>query len=89
MQTLAFSANGQLLAAGVGRWDIGSKRGEALLIDVANTQVYKVPSSSEDHVITCVALSPDGKYLATAGMQGILKLWEFNAAENHKSDGSH
>jgi WD40 repeat protein len=75
---LSFSADGRLLAVGVGSSWIGAKWGETFLIDVPKAEVYKVPSSQEGHVIACVAFSPDGKYLAAAGMEGILKLWQID-----------
>lgn len=78
VESLAFSPDGNLLAAGVGSWNRGNKWGEMFLIDVPKVEVYKVPSSQEDHVITCVAFSPDGKYLAAGGMEGILKLWQID-----------
>lgn len=80
-ESLAFSPNGKLLAVGVGSWNRGNKWGETFLIDVRQGMVHKVPSSQENHVITCVAFSPDGKYLATGGMEGVLKLWQINGGE--------
>jgi hypothetical protein len=77
VEALAFSPDGKLLAAGVGRWNIGGKTGETLLIDVDKAAVYQVPLSQEKHVITCVAFSPNGNYLAAGGMDGVLKLWQF------------
>jgi hypothetical protein len=81
VESLAFSPDGNLLAAGVGSWNRGNKWGETFLMDVPKAEVYKVPSSQEDHVITCVAFSPDGKHLAAAGMEGILKLWQIDGGK--------
>jgi hypothetical protein len=81
VESLAFSPDGNLLAAGVGSWNRGNKWGETFLIDMPKGEVYKVPSSQEDHVITCVAFSPDGKYLAAGGMEGILKLWQIDGGK--------
>ena len=81
VETLAFSPNGRLLAAGVGSWNRGNKWGETLLIDIAKGHVHKVPSSQEDHVVTCVAFSPNGKYLAAGGMEGVLKLWPIDGEQ--------
>jgi WD40 repeat protein len=81
VESLAFSPNGNLLAAGVGSWNRGNKWGETFLIDVPKAEVYKVPSSQEDHVITCVAFSRNGEYLAAGGMEGVLKLWQIDGEE--------
>jgi WD40 repeat protein len=81
VQSLAFSPNGRLLAAAVGSWNRGNKWGETFLIDVQTTKVYRVPSSQEDHVVTCVAFSPDGQYLAAGGMAGVLKVWEISSGK--------
>lgn len=81
IESLAFSPNGELLAAGVGSYNRGNKWGEVLLIDANKAVVYEVPSSREDHVITSVAFSPDGKYLAAGSMTGVLKLWQFGVGE--------
>ncbi len=64
---VAFSRNGQLLAAGddagtVKIWDI-QKRQAIAQLEGDTTRIYSV------------AFSPDGRTLATAGYQGLIKLW--------------
>jgi len=76
VECLSISPDGKLVAVGVGCWNIGKKWGEIFIIDVSTGEVFGVPSSLEEHVITCVAFSPDGNYLAAAGMMGTLKLWQ-------------
>ena len=65
--TLAFSRDGQLLAAGDGRgtvkvWDVQKRQAIARLEGDTNS-VYSV------------AFSPDSRILASAGYQGQIKLW--------------
>lgn len=81
IECLAFSPEGTLLAVGTGSWNRGNKWGETFLVDLRQDEVHRVPSSQENHVITCVAFSPDGKYLATAGMEGVLKLWQIDGGK--------
>lgn len=81
VETIAFSPDGSLLAVGAGCWNRGNKWGETFLIDVRDGAVQKVPSSQEEHVITCVAFSPNSKYLAAGGMEGPLKVWRIDSAK--------
>lgn len=78
IECLTFSPDGKLLAVGTGSWNLGNKWGETFLIHVRQGTIKKVPFSQENHAITCVAFSPNGKHLATVGMEGILKLWQIN-----------
>lgn len=66
-QCLAFSPNGSLLAVGIGNaiqiWDVASG---TMLISLAGHSGY----------ITDIAFSPDGKFIASAGQDNQLYLWQ-------------
>ena len=68
--TVAFSADGKLLASGSGDKTIK-------LWDVATgTEVRTLPGHTDR--VTSVAFSPDGKLLASSSFDGTIKLWDIS-----------
>ncbi len=47
-----------------------------------DTLIYKLKTEQE---ITCFALTPNGKYLATGGKSGNIKVWDFNTYQLTKT----
>jgi WD40 repeat protein len=81
---LAFAADGKTLALGGyedrGRVRMGDLSGRVL---VPTVSLWDVPTLTEsatiachDYPVTAVAFTPDGKVLATASWDGLVKLWE-------------
>jgi WD40 repeat protein len=86
--SLAFSANGEMLAAGsVGTidntdgWDIGDKPvlspegGKIYLWNIATRKIIATFSETRGHVMA-LAFSPDGKILASGIDDSTIKLWD-------------
>ncbi len=65
---IAWSPNGHYLAA-------TSAAGEVSLLNV-KSQHLTVLHASSGQSIDCVAFSHDGKFLAAAGQQGLVKIWQ-------------
>jgi WD40 repeat protein/DNA-binding SARP family transcriptional activator/GTPase SAR1 family protein len=68
--SVAFSPDGQLLAAGT-----GAGEGEIRLWQVADGQPYGVLAGHSSFVWS-VAFSPDGRILASSGVDQIIRLWD-------------
>ena len=66
--TLAFSADGAMLAA-------GTLDGDVILWDRTNDHEQRV-SRAHAEAVRKVAFRPDGKWLATAGFDRVARLWE-------------
>src|SRR5262249_53664229 len=43
------------------------------------------PLPADPEFVNCVAFSPDGKYLATVGHTGIVKIWDVTSGEEVRS----
>ncbi|MEI6324564.1 MAG: c-type cytochrome domain-containing protein [Gemmataceae bacterium] len=84
--TLAFSANGKLLATGGGA---PTDEGEVRLFDVATgKETLKLKAPHSDTVFG-VSFSPDGKILATGGADKFLRTWELPSGKLLKSFEGH
>jgi WD40 repeat protein len=68
VQSLAFSPDGNVLAS-------GSYREVKLWRRGTNTVVFQLPKVAAN-AVTAVASSPDGKWFATGGDDGAVKLWD-------------
>jgi WD40 repeat protein len=67
MTNIAVHPDGRLLAMGLGRdiqlWDVAARQ-VVLSLKGNQNQLYRL------------AFSPDGRFLATSGMDGVLRLWQ-------------
>src|SRR5438874_13346694 len=57
----------------------------------ASTAVAQTPTEFKGHtdLVHSVAVSPDGKQLATAGFDGVVKLWEIASGKNTQTLTGH
>lgn len=74
-RSIAYDPTGDLLA--VGTWG-----GQLLLFD-ANARTTVSTHHPSDSRILAVTFSPDGRYVATAGDQGLIRLWGVRAPRLH------
>jgi WD40 repeat protein len=75
---LAFVGKGTALAVGLG--EESDKPGEVQLLDAATGQ-RKQTLSGHTGPVRCLALSPDGKFLASGGGDNTVKVWDLTQAE--------
>ncbi|HEV3438405.1 MAG TPA: protein kinase [Gemmata sp.] len=87
IQALAYSPDGQYVAAGCGDWN-GTKPGEVLIWDLCG------PSGSENQPIRdrnhagpvyALAFHPDGRRLACAGSGPTIRIWEWAPRRTEES----
>lgn len=70
-QNVRFSPNGKILASG------GYSDGRVILWDTSTGQILKTLTGHQAGVLVCeVTFSFDGKYIASAGSDGLANVWE-------------
>ncbi len=73
---LAFSADGKILASGGGQ---PSRSGELRLWNVADGALLRTISPSHSDTIFAIEFSPDNRYLASAGADRMMKVFDVNS----------
>ena len=74
ISAVVFSADGSLLAVAEG---VPYGAGAVKLLDVASGAVVAAFLEPQDATL-CLALSPDGKWLAGAGVDGVVRVWSMD-----------
>jgi len=84
--TGAFSLDGTLLLTGsedcrATVWDIAAQRGVSAAQHGTERQVVLLEAGASDAGVTDVALSPDGRWAASAGVDGAVLVWPVDGSE--------
>jgi WD40 repeat protein len=79
VRALAWSRDGEYLVSG--SWDGGKAKGPSVKIWNLKDGTNAVDVATGDEMVHAVALSPDGKLLATGGREKILRIWDFPGAK--------
>ncbi len=83
---VGFSRDGRLLATGSGE---PTRSGELRFWDTANGELVHVVPDAHSDSIFCIEFSPDGKYVATAGADRFVKIFEVATGKWIKSLEGH
>ena len=78
MNAIAFSPNGNFLAAASG---VTGLRGEAVLWNLKTGRRARIFSEGHRDTLYGISFSPDGATLATAGYDRLIKLWDIQTGK--------
>jgi WD40 repeat protein len=82
IRSLGFSPDGKQLAVAVGRGDpklgvlVAMMQPEVLILDAESGREVSRPLKGHTGTVFCLSFSPDGKRLATGGLDGTVKIWD-------------
>jgi len=87
VMSLSFSPDGGLLAIATGDWRV-PQPADLILWDVASSEQRKV-LAAHSRAIQFATFSPDGAKLATASLDGTIKLWDVATASEQQTLKGH
>jgi WD40 repeat protein/beta-lactamase regulating signal transducer with metallopeptidase domain len=84
--SVAFSPDGKQVASCTGAFNQKDQPGRVQVWDVkTGEEVANLPGDKHTSLIVSVAFSPDGKWLATAGWEGVVNVWKADGFAHHKT----
>jgi WD40 repeat protein/serine/threonine protein kinase len=88
---VAFSPDGKYLAMATGAWDLASieKKTGTVVIRDASTGKELISVCGHDGPLSCLAYSPDGRLIATAGWDNLVKVWNAQTGEELLTFAGH